>query len=140
MAWNGRSPANQGRMLFDHVDLRVSDFAKTRPLYDALLPAMGYSQLTETAEWINYGPPGDDGTGDFFGIMLDPGHRANGSRTALRAASRAEVDRLAAIAHSAGATAFEPAHLCEEYTPYYYATFFEDADGNKLEICYREAT
>jgi catechol 2,3-dioxygenase-like lactoylglutathione lyase family enzyme len=124
-------------MLFDHIDLRVSDFAKTRPLYDALLPAMGYSRLTETPEWINYEKPGDDGTSPFFGIMLDPGHRANGSRTALRARSRAEVDRLAAIARSAGATAFEPAHLCEEYTPDYYATFFEDADGNKLEICYR---
>lgn len=125
-------------MLFDHVDLRVSDFAKTRPLYDALLPAMGYSQLTETAGWINYEKPADAGTGPFFGIMLDPQHRPNGSRTALRAGSRAEVDRLAAIARAAGATAFEPAHLCEEYTPYYYATFFEDADGNKLEICYRE--
>jgi predicted lactoylglutathione lyase len=69
--------------------------------------------------------------------MLDHNHRPNGSRTALRSSSRAEVDRLAAIAQSAGATAFEPAHLCEEYTPYYYATFFEDADGNKLEICHR---
>ncbi len=124
-------------MLFDHVDLRVSDFAKTRPLYDALLPAMGYSQLTETADWINYERPGGNATSAFFGIMLDGGHRANGSRIALRADSRAEVDRLAAIAQSAGAIAFEPAHLCEEYTPYYYATFFEDADGNKLEICYR---
>jgi catechol 2,3-dioxygenase-like lactoylglutathione lyase family enzyme len=124
-------------MLFDHVDLRVSDFAKVRPLYDALLPAMGYSHLTETADWINYEKRGDGGASPFFGIMLDPGHRPNGSRIALRAASRAEVDRLAAIAQSAGATAFEPAHLCEEYTPYYYATFFEDADGNKLEICYR---
>jgi catechol 2,3-dioxygenase-like lactoylglutathione lyase family enzyme len=124
-------------MLFDHVDLRVSDFAKTRPLYDALLPAMGYSKVTETADWINYEKPGDDGTGEFFGIMLDPDHQPNGSRTALRAANRVEVDRLAAIAQSAGATGFEPAHLCEEYTPYYYATFFEDADGNRLEICYR---
>ena len=52
--------------------------------------------------------------------------------------SRAEVDRLAEIARASGATAFEPPHVCEEYTPFYYATFFEDADGNKLEICYRK--
>lgn len=26
---------------------------------------------------------------------------------------------------------------CEDYTPHYYAVFFEDPDGNKLEICYR---
>lgn len=136
MAGRPRTPK---RMLYDHVDLRVSDFAKTRPLYDALLPAMGYSELTITADWINYGPPGDAATAPFFGIMLDPDHRPNGSRIALRAATRVEVDRLAAVAHAAGASAFEPAHVCEEYTPYYYATFFEDADGNKLEICYRSS-
>ena len=56
----------------------------------------------------------------------------------MRAADRAEVDRLAAIAREAGAAAFEAPHVCEEYTPFYYAAFFEDADGNKLEICYRE--
>jgi catechol 2,3-dioxygenase-like lactoylglutathione lyase family enzyme len=125
-------------MLFDHVDLRVSDFAKVRPLYDALLPAMGYTYIEEKDDWINYYDPKDDRANPFFGIMLDPSHRPNGSRIALRATSRAEVDRLAAIARSAGATTFEPAHLCEEYSPIYYATFFEDADGNKLEICYRE--
>ncbi|MBV8151939.1 MAG: hypothetical protein JOY59_10310 [Candidatus Eremiobacteraeota bacterium] len=57
---------------------------------------------------------------------------------ALRAADRGEVDRLAALAREAGAMAFEAPHVCVEYTPFYYATFFEDVDGNKLEICYRE--
>jgi hypothetical protein len=28
--------------------------------------------------------------------------------------------------------------LCAEYSPGYYAVFFEDPDGNKLEICCRE--
>ncbi len=125
-------------MLFDHVDLRVSDLVKTRGLYDALLPAMGFSRLGEDAESICYYRPGDDRAAPFFAIDADPGHRPNGSRIALRAADRAEVDRLAEIAHAAGATAFEAPHVCEEYTPFYYAVFFEDADGNKLEICYRE--
>ena len=126
-------------MLFDHVDLRVSDFAKTRRLYDALLPAMGFSRIAEDDETICYYQPGGDRSIPFFGIDLNPDHRANGTRLALRASSRAEVDRLAGIAKDAGATAFEAPHVCEEYTPFYYATFFEDADGNKLEICYREA-
>ncbi|MEY2519385.1 MAG: hypothetical protein QOF24_1144, partial [Verrucomicrobiota bacterium] len=25
------------------------------------------------------------------------------------------------------------------YSPGYYAVFFEDPDGNKLEVCYRES-
>jgi catechol 2,3-dioxygenase-like lactoylglutathione lyase family enzyme len=125
-------------MLFDHVDLRVSDLRKARPLYDALLPAMGYSRISEDADTICYYDPTSDRSRPFFGIDHDAAHRPNGSRIALRASTRSEVDRLAAIAEGAGATAFEPPHLCVEYTPHYYATFFEDAAGNKLEICYRE--
>ncbi len=126
-------------MLFDHVDLRVGDFSKVRSLYDALLPAMGFTRLEEDADTICYYRPGDDRSTPFLGLVLDSRHRPNGTRLALRAASRAEVDRLAQTAREAGATAFEPPHVCEEYTPYYYATFFEDAEGNKLEICYRAA-
>lgn len=126
-------------MLFDHIDLRVGSLTSARRLYDALLPAMGYSRIAEDSQTICYYRPCDDRSAPFFGIDEDPGHRPNGSRIALRAADRAEVDRLAAIAHEAGATAFEAPHVCEEYTPFYYATFFEDASGNKLEICYRAA-
>ncbi len=125
-------------MLFDHVDLRVSDLAKVRRLYNTLLPAMGFTRVVEDADSICYYHPGDDRSEPFFGIDADPNHRPNGSRIALRAGSRAEVDRLSELARTAGATAFEPAHLCEEYRPLYYASFFEDPDGNKLEICYRE--
>lgn len=124
-------------MLFDHVDLRVSDFAKVRRLYDALLPAMGYTRISEDEESVCYYHPGNDRSEAFFAINVDAGHHPNGSRIALRGRNRADIDRLALIAREAGAQAFEPAHVCTEYTPFYYATFFEDADGNKLEICYR---
>jgi catechol 2,3-dioxygenase-like lactoylglutathione lyase family enzyme len=126
-------------MLFDHIDLRVSDLTKTRPLYDTLLPAMGFSEIAVDSESVCYYRPGGDRSNPFLGLVLDPRHRPNGTRVALRALDRLEVDRLAEVARSAGALAFEPPHVCEEYTPFYYATFFEDGDGNKLEICYREA-
>ncbi len=125
-------------MLYDHVDLRVSDLLKVRTLYDSLLPAMGFTRLAEDADSICYYDPGDSRAAPFLGLVVDPEHRPNGTRVAFRAADRAGVDRLAELAKAAGARAFEPAHLCGEYTPSYYATFFEDADGNKLEICYRE--
>jgi catechol 2,3-dioxygenase-like lactoylglutathione lyase family enzyme len=124
-------------MLFDHIDLRVTDFTKVRRLYDALLPAMGFSRISEDEETICYYTPNGDRSEPFFAINVDPRHRANGSRLALSAAGRDEVDRLAEVARTAGAAAFEPPHVCSEYSPNYYATFFEDADGNKLEICYR---
>ena len=122
-------------MLVDHVDLRVSDIAKVRPLYDALLPALGYTRVNADEHQVYYHLPGDDV--DFFGITADPGHRANGTRIAFAAASRKDVDKLGALARAAGAQAFEPPHYCVEYAEDYYATFFEDADGNKFEICCR---
>jgi hypothetical protein len=123
-------------MLFDHVDLRVSDLAKVRPLYDALLPAMGFSRTDEDAVNVNFHRPERDRSAPFFGLMTDPDHRPNRSRLALRAQSRAEVDRLAAIALAAGAQSFE-APSDYNGAAWYYASFFEDADGNKLEICFR---
>ncbi|MGB8519096.1 MAG: VOC family protein [Candidatus Tumulicola sp.] len=125
-------------MPFDHIDLRVSDFAKVRKLYDALLPAMGFTRIVEDAESICYYQPQSDRCTAFFALDLAPAHRSNENRIAFRAADRAEVDRLAELARNAGATAFEPPQVCDEYTPVYYATFFEDADGNKLEICFRK--
>lgn len=123
-------------MLFDHVDLRVSDLALVRPLYDALLPAMGYSRLEEDGSNVNYHATDDDRSLPFFGLMTDAGHRPDGTRVALRAGSVEEVDRLAQIARRSGARSFEgPATYGG--SPRYYACFFEDLDGNKLEICFR---
>lgn len=125
--------------LFDHVDLRVSDLAEARSLYDALLPAMGYARVAADPESVCYYREGQEKLQPFFGLMLDPSHRPNETRLAFRASDRAEVDRLAEVARGAGARAFEPPQVCEDYTPFYYAAFFEDAVGNKLEICFRES-
>jgi predicted lactoylglutathione lyase len=124
-------------MLFDHVDLRVRSLDDARPLYDALLPAMGYSRIVQDAELICYYHAHNDRANAFFGVELNPDHQPNATRIALRASSPAEVDRLAEIARVSGAGAFEPPAIMTEYTPFYYAAFFEDATGNKLEICYR---
>jgi hypothetical protein len=45
---------------------------------------------------------------------------------------------MAKLAREIGARNLEGPELCAEYSPGYYAVFFEDLDGNKLEICYRE--
>jgi predicted lactoylglutathione lyase len=48
------------------------------------------------------------------------------------------VDRLAKSVRKAGGKALEGPEICSEYSAEYYAFFFEDPDGNKLEICCRE--
>lgn len=136
---SGSTPARRecADVLFDHVDFRVGDVGRVRLLYDALLLEMGYTDVHEDSDSVGYHRPSERGDDAFFWIVHEDGHAANGTRVAFGAASRAEVDRLAAIVREHGARSFEPPHLVAEYGPSYYASFFEDAEGNKLEICCR---
>lgn len=123
------------RHSFDHVDLRVRSLAEARPFYEMLLPALGFTRDASIEEWVTYETMGSDGTAEFVGVTESPKHVANECRIAFRTDSTREVDRLAAIAGRAGARniegpAYEEAH--------YYAVFFEDPSGNRLEICCRE--
>lgn len=122
---------------FDHIDLRVKNLAQARPLYDALLPALGLAELRvsdDAIEYYEHGHPGEPRR--FFGINEAPDHVPNDTRICFTASAPADVDRLAAIARDAGARVIEGPEI-----PYssekYYAVFFEDASGNKLEIAYR---
>jgi catechol 2,3-dioxygenase-like lactoylglutathione lyase family enzyme len=122
---------------FDHIDLRVADLDADRLLYDALLPALGLTDIVESAGAREYYEPAEKGESRrFFGLNADPQHRANATRICFAAASASEVDRLAEIARVAGARGMEGPEI-----PYssekYYAVFFEDRSGNKLEIAYR---
>jgi catechol 2,3-dioxygenase-like lactoylglutathione lyase family enzyme len=127
-------------MLLDHVDLRVSSLARVRPLYDALFAALRYTKVNadETSAGYHRSAETED-VDPFVWVVEEASHKPNGTRVAFAASSRAEVDRLAAVAKAAGARAFEAPHVCTEYTPTYYAAFFEDPDGNKLEICHRKS-
>ncbi len=125
-------------MLFDHIDMRVRCLGDVRPLYDALLPAMGYAKMNADEESVGYHHPNETGGEPFLWLVEDAHHRPGGTRVGFHAATRADVDRLAALAKSAGAGAYEAPQLVPEYGPAYYAAFFEDAEGNKLEICCRK--
>jgi len=124
-------------MLFDHVDFRVADLAATRPLYDALLPALGYTKINADDESRGYHRPDETGAEPFFWLVEDRSHRPGGTRVAFAVPTREDVDRLSGLMREQGARCFEPAELITEYGANYYASFFEDAEGNKLEICCR---
>lgn len=123
--------------LYDHIDLRVRNLAEARPFYEVLLPALGFTRETKIPNWFQYetGAP-DDGPAAFFGVTQSPGHVPNESRVAFWAESPAEVDRLAGIATGAGARNVEGPEWEDET---YYAVYFEDPCGNRLEICHRTA-
>ena len=121
---------------YDHIDLRVKDRARAQRFYAQVLPALGFTKEHSDSEWGAFYAPGN-GKPPFFGFTEDPNHQPNGTRISFWAGSREEVDRVAEVVRAAGGLVLEGPELCVDYTPDYYAFFFEDPDGNKLEICYR---
>lgn len=120
----------------------MRDLPAARSFYDVLMPALGLTDIVEDAaenavEY--YHPPlGTNAPRPFFGVHEDRAHVANETCVAFTAATPGDVDRLAQIARTAGARDMEGPEI-----PYsserYYAVFFRDPSGNRLEICYRRA-
>jgi catechol 2,3-dioxygenase-like lactoylglutathione lyase family enzyme len=121
---------------FDHIDLRVRDMERARKFYVPVLAALGFTVDQSSKTWVTYAAPGTGGRPtEFFGFTRDPNHVPNGTRVAFWAETRDEVNRVAEVARAAGAKNIEGPELCAEYEPNYYAVFFEDPEGNKLEVC-----
>lgn len=127
------------RRLFDHIDLRVKNRAAAQKFYAQVLPAIGFGVDKSGDEWGLFEAEGGKAV-DFFGFTEEADHRPNGSRIAFWAESREAVNKVADVVRKAGGRKIEGPELCIDYSPGYYAVFFEDPDGNKLEVCFREST
>lgn len=125
------------KRIFDHIDLRVKDRARAQAFYEKVLPALGFTRDTSGDEWGAFDAGRIGEVAAFFGFTEDKKHQPGETRIAFWAESRAEVDRIAKVAREAGAKKIEGPELCEGYSPGYYAVFFEDPSGNKLEVCHR---
>jgi catechol 2,3-dioxygenase-like lactoylglutathione lyase family enzyme len=123
---------------FDHIDLRVQDFRRAMKFYKKLLPALGFTRNRSSTRWGVFYAPGGDKPEAFFAFTQDRRHRPNGTRIAFWADTRNDVNRIAKLVRQIGGQNLEGPELCPGYSRGYYAFFFEDPDGNKLEICFRE--
>ncbi len=122
--------------ILDHIDLRVPDLAAARAFYDRLLPAIGFTQWQDVpGGWISYHAPGDPS--EFFGFIESADSTPNENRIAFWAASPAAVDAFVPLLREIGAQTIEGPGYDEG--PGYYAVFFADPFGNRLEICHRAA-
>ena len=123
---------------FDHIDLRVKDMEVARKFYAKFLPELGFAHEKPGDHFHTFFAGGSARPLEFFGFDEDKNHRPNGTRIAFWADTREEVDRIAKLVRDAGGKNLEGPEICTDYSPGYYAFFFEDPDGNKLEICCRE--
>lgn len=123
---------------FDHVDLRVRDMKAAKRFYARILPALGFPADKTEGVWGTY-DTGADGPTEFFGFIEDRNHQPNETRIAFWAENREEVDRISEVVRRAGGRNLEGPQIWLEYSPGYYALFFEDPSGNKLEVCCRKS-
>ena len=116
--------------MIGYVTLGAADLARGAVFYDAIGKEMGVGRMMEEDTFIAWGTmggaPGVAITKPFDGAAPSVG---NGTMVALQAASPEQVDRLHQIALAQGGT-------CEgkpgDRGGGFYAAYFRDLDGNKL--------
>ncbi|HEY5743039.1 MAG TPA: VOC family protein [Terrimicrobiaceae bacterium] len=119
---------------FDHIDLRVPNLEFVSEFYRKLLPVLGFKQNLTVEGWLQYYAEGEGPT-EFFGVTESRSHLANENRIAFWVDSVIEVNAIARLLREIGAKNIEgPGY---EDSSAYYAVFFEDPAGNRLEVCHR---
>jgi catechol 2,3-dioxygenase-like lactoylglutathione lyase family enzyme len=131
-------PPTAGAGRVHHVFVNVTDMARARKFYDWLMPRLGYPGGWGWDTGYGYLSP----HGSFWLKTIDPQFandtfhkdRVGLCEIAFAAASRDEVDQLALELADRGATVLTAPRDYPEYVPGYYAVFFADPDGLKLEL------
>ena len=123
----------------DHIYIAVSDLATSEAFYDrVLLEALSFRKNT----FANDGDHHVQYYNRHFGFVLRPARSASRVHDPLapglhhfcfRVEDSAEVDTIAQRLAEAGVNCSTP-QLYPEYAPDYYAIFFADPDGIRLEV------
>ncbi|GAO78873.1 VOC family protein [Sphingopyxis sp. C-1] len=131
------------RGLVHHIDLTVTDKSRSRVFYGAVLGFLGYRRSADYdhgSDWDHAGEPFHS-----IGIIEARGDGANRTHDryspglhhlAWTADSRDDVDALHDLLRSIGAEILDPPADYPRYGPTYYAVFFADPDGLKLEFVF----
>jgi catechol 2,3-dioxygenase-like lactoylglutathione lyase family enzyme len=118
----------------DHLSIRVSDYQKSKSFYTKLFTFLGFElsdEYEDSIGWTNgktrfwISPADDQGRKHKYRIGDIGFHHY-----AFQLRSRKDVDALQTFLQETGATIVDPA---AEYYDDYYAVFFLDPDGLKLE-------
>jgi catechol 2,3-dioxygenase-like lactoylglutathione lyase family enzyme len=118
----------------DHLVIRVSDYARSKAFYGRLFDFLGFEISDEYEDAIGW----TNGNTRFWIGPVDAQGRKHKHRAgdvgfhhyAFELRSRADVDDLQEFLKEEGVTIVDPA---DEYYEDYYAVFFLDPDGLKLE-------
>lgn len=123
----------------NHLALTVSDIGRSAPFYEAILGFMGYQQVEKNDEFIMWWLK-DAGAILISGANPDSPNKVHDRYSpglhhlAFNADSREQIDNLYKLILDTGATVLDSPAEYNHYAPGYYAVFFTDPDGIKLEL------
>jgi len=117
-----------------YVTLGTNDITKAAVFYDALFELPGHKRMMEEYSFIAWGDYESEAAG--LGVAKPNDGKAatsgNGTMVALKCASNDLVDRVYAKAIEMGGT--DEGAPGPRAMPGFYAGYFRDPDGNKLNI------
>lgn len=122
----------------------MPDLTAAKAYYDDLMPRLGFEPFLAADDQFAYRPAGGKpGTYLFFYPAHRPGpysHEAPGlQHLAFMVHTRGEVDALHELVSSRRETVLHEPQEFPQYHPGYYATFWLDPCGFKLEaVCHRD--
>jgi len=121
----------------DHVDLTTTDLARATAFYALVLGALGFTRIEHPSYVAFSNGRMNVGLRQASAEERDIAHdrrRAGLHHLALRARSRGDVDTLHRFLVEHGVTVLDAPAEYPQYGPDYYAVFFADPDGLKLEL------
>ncbi len=134
------SDAQTNRGAIHHIDLSVSDVATAKGVYRPLLEFIGYVQVRDDPDVCEWALRGREPFGASIGIRRAQTRRAHDGyapglqHLAWRVESRAAVDAVHDLMVARGVAVLDPPAHYPDYSGDYYAVFFADPDGIKLEV------
>jgi catechol 2,3-dioxygenase-like lactoylglutathione lyase family enzyme len=123
----------------DHIDLRVTDLREADAFYSLILPAVGFPNRIVLANCICFDSDRGHPKPEFIALIEEKSHVPNQTRIAFWCDTKREVDEFVPVLVRASARKVEGPMFNPEYSSTYYAVFFEDLCGNRLEVCCRIA-
>jgi catechol 2,3-dioxygenase-like lactoylglutathione lyase family enzyme len=119
-----------------HIQLSVSDMARSVPFYERLLHALGMTTIVNDPEFYYC-------VGGRTGVAICPASPEHRSRSfeqwspglhhfCFRTRSREDVDEIHAVALELAAKVIHPPQE-DGFAPGYYSVLFEDPDGIRIE-------
>lgn len=123
--------------MLGYTSLGTNDFARATEFYEALLSVVGAKRVWEDDSFIAWGnTPGGAGLAIAKPYDGEPATVGNGVMAAIAAPDRATVDKIYEKAISLGAADEGGPGIRGGNDSTFYAAYFRDPDGNKLNAFY----